>query len=130
MWYSPAEEFTHGVPTIEERNLDGTVINGFIDGICSLTGTQTEYKFESELTGQLVFENCILKSAYKSEQSHCWITGIENPYKSEEDNQYYEDRWGQRAYLYCMFIDPTTDWFQWVDADYISPYDMEDIDWN
>ena len=130
VWYSPANEFTHGVPTIEERNLDGTAINGFVDGICSLTETRTEYKFESESTGQFVFENCILQSAYKSEQWHNWITGTETPYGSEEDNQYYEDRRGQRAYLHCMYMDPRGYWFQWVDADYISPYDMENIDWN
>lgn len=130
VWYSPAKEFTHGVPDVEEINVTGTAVNGFVDGLCNLSGTETEYKFESELTGQFVFENCILQSAYESEQWHNWITGAETPYGSKENSQYCEDRLGQRAYLYCMFIDPSTDWFQWVDADYISPYDMENIDWN
>lgn len=130
VWYSPANEFTHGVPDVEEINVTGTAVNGFVDGLCNLNGTETEYKFESELTGQFVFENCILQSAYKSEQWHNWITGTETPYGSEENNQYYEDRWGQRAYLHCMHMDPRAYWFQWADADYISPYDIENVDWN
>lgn len=128
VWYQPLD-FTP-IPDIKEYNAVGTAVNGYVDGTFTVAGTITgkydDHKYNEELT----FENCVLVSGHQLKQWHNLGKGVVNPYQTEEDNQYDKDRWGQRAYLYCMFIDPTTDWFQWVDADYISPYDMENIDWN
>lgn len=118
------------IPDIEEYNAVGTAVNGYVDGIYTVTGSTTGKYNDDKYNAELTFENCVLISGHRLEQWHDLAKGVEKPYQSEEDEQYCEDRWGQRAYLYCMFIDPTTDWFQWVDADYISPYDIENIDWN
>lgn len=128
VWYQPFDFIP--IPDVTEYNAVGAAVNGYVDGTFTVAGTTTGKYDDNKYNDELTFENCVLISGHRLEQWHNLGKGVVNPYQTEEDNQYDKDRWGQRAYLYCMSIDPTTDWFQWVDADYISPYDMENIDWN
>lgn len=128
VWYQPFDFIP--IPDVTEYNAVGAAVNGYVDGTFTVAGTTTGKYDDNKYNDELTFENCVLVSGHRLEQWHNLGKGVENPYQTEEDNQYDKDRWGQRAYLYCMNMDPRRSWFYWLDADYITPYDMENIDWN